>query len=67
MTNFSGRVAVITGAAKGIGRAMAQQFAQRSAKVAILDIDTEAAAQVAQTIQQHGGDALSLLDRKSVV
>jgi 3-oxoacyl-[acyl-carrier protein] reductase len=60
MTNFSGRVAVITGAAKGIGRAMAQQFAQRSAKVAILDIDTEAAAQVAQTIQQHGGDALSL-------
>ena len=39
MTNFSGRVAVITGAAKGIGRAMAQQFAQRGAKVAILDID----------------------------
>jgi 3-oxoacyl-[acyl-carrier protein] reductase len=60
MTNFSGRVAVITGAAKGIGRAMAQQFAQRGARVAILDIDTEAAAQVAQTIQQHGGDALSL-------
>ena len=40
MTNFSGRVAVITGAAKGIGRAMAQQFAQRGAKVAVLDIDT---------------------------
>ena len=60
MTDFSGRVAVITGAAKGIGRAMAQQFAQRGARVALLDVDTEAAAHAAQTIQQHGGDALSL-------
>ena len=60
MTNFSGRVAVITGAAKGIGRAMAQQFARRGAKVALLDVDTEAAARAAQAIQHHGGDALPL-------
>ncbi len=60
MTDFSGRVAVITGAAKGIGRAMAEQFARRGAQVALLDVDTEAAAQVAQAIQQQGGEALSL-------
>jgi 3-oxoacyl-[acyl-carrier protein] reductase len=60
MNNFSGRVAVITGAAKGIGRAMAQQFARRGAKVALLDVDTEAAARAAQAIQQQGGDALPL-------
>ncbi|BCW96533.1 MAG: 3-oxoacyl-ACP reductase FabG [Fimbriimonadales bacterium] len=60
MTDFSGRVAVITGAAKGIGRAMAEQFARRGAQVALLDVDTEAAAQVAQAIQHQGGEALSL-------
>jgi len=60
MANFTGRVIVITGAAKGIGRAMAQQFALRGGKAVLLDIDTEAAEQAAQTIQQHGGDALPL-------
>ncbi|CUU38320.1 MAG: 3-oxoacyl-ACP reductase FabG [Armatimonadetes bacterium] len=60
MTNFSGRVAVITGAAKGIGRAMAEQFAQRGAKVALLDVDTHASLQAADAIRQRGGEALAL-------
>ncbi|CUU01054.1 3-oxoacyl-[acyl-carrier protein] reductase [Armatimonadetes bacterium GBS] len=60
MTNFSGRVAVITGAAKGIGRAMAEQFAQRGAKVALLDVDIHASLQAADAIRQRGGEALAL-------
>ena len=42
---LSGKVAVVTGAARGIGRAMALRLAQMGADVAVLDIDLNAAAQ----------------------
>jgi NAD(P)-dependent dehydrogenase (short-subunit alcohol dehydrogenase family) len=52
------RVAVITGAAsaRGIGKAMAQVFAEHGARVAILDLDAEAAAAAAKDIgpDHHG-------------
>ena len=53
------RVAVITGAAspRGIGKAMAQVFAEQGAQVAILDLNAEAAAAAANDI---GPDALGL-------
>jgi NAD(P)-dependent dehydrogenase (short-subunit alcohol dehydrogenase family) len=53
------RVAVITGAAsaRGIGKAMAQVFAEHGARVAILDLDAEAAAAAAKDI---GPDHLGL-------
>ncbi len=56
--DFSGKVAVVTGAANGIGRAAALAFAARGAKVVAVDRDGEGAARVAKTIQQQGGDAL---------
>jgi NAD(P)-dependent dehydrogenase (short-subunit alcohol dehydrogenase family) len=56
--DFSGKVAVITGAANGIGRAAALAFAAQGAKIVAVDRDAEGAARVAKTIQQQGGDAL---------
>src|SRR6516225_1090141 len=43
-------IAVVTGAASGIGRAIAKGYAQEGARVALLDIDAKAAADVASEI-----------------
>jgi NAD(P)-dependent dehydrogenase (short-subunit alcohol dehydrogenase family) len=56
--DFTGKVALITGGGNGIGRAAAMAFAQRGAKVVIVDRDGKAAEATAGSIQQQGGDAL---------
>jgi NAD(P)-dependent dehydrogenase (short-subunit alcohol dehydrogenase family) len=58
--DFSGQVAIVTGAANGIGRAAALAFAARGAKVVAVDRDAEGVARTAQTIQQQGGTALDV-------
>ena len=55
---LSGRVAVITGCALGIGRATARLFAEEGATVALGDVSHEAAETVAQEIVRRGGRAI---------
>jgi 3-oxoacyl-[acyl-carrier protein] reductase len=57
---LSGKVAVITGAGSGIGRAIALLFAKEGADVVILDVDLEAAEKVASEIKALGREAMAL-------
>jgi NAD(P)-dependent dehydrogenase (short-subunit alcohol dehydrogenase family) len=54
---FEGKVAIITGAASGIGRAAALRFAADGARVCVADVQGEKAAAVAAEIEQRGGQA----------
>lgn len=53
------KVTVITGAANGIGSAVAQRFAEAGAHVAVVDKDERSAAQVVDQILRRGGKAQS--------
>jgi len=54
MEYFHGKVAVVTGAAQGIGKAIAAGLARNGAKVALCDIQFEAAAKVAEYLVEQG-------------
>jgi len=55
--HLDGKLAVVTGGASGIGRAVAQRFASSGARVRVLDIDEDAAKTVASEIVSSGGNA----------
>jgi NAD(P)-dependent dehydrogenase (short-subunit alcohol dehydrogenase family) len=57
---FSGRVAVVTGGASGIGRATCLLLARRGARVAVVDLDREGGRAVAAEIQADDGEAVFL-------
>ena len=55
---FEGRVAIVTGAAMGIGKSCAEAFAQGGASVVLADIDGEVGAATTATITASGGKAI---------
>jgi meso-butanediol dehydrogenase / (S,S)-butanediol dehydrogenase / diacetyl reductase len=57
---LNGKVAIITGAGSGIGRASAEMFAREGASVVIAELHVDRAEQVARTINDAGGNALAL-------
>ena len=60
MNRLDGKVCVVTGAASGIGRRIAEVYAQAGGKVVIADLKLDAAEATAAEIRDAGGDALAV-------
>jgi len=61
MKEFKDRVAVVTGAASGIGRGMAERFAQEGMKVVLADVEEQALKQAEAEFREKGFDVLGVL------
>jgi 3-oxoacyl-[acyl-carrier protein] reductase len=72
MGRFDGRIAVVTGAARGIGLGIARRFADEGAGVAVLDLDEGQASEAASSLssegeaQSHVGIGCDVSDAESV-
>ncbi|NLC61052.1 MAG: 3-hydroxybutyrate dehydrogenase [Gammaproteobacteria bacterium] len=60
MNRLDGKVCLVTGAASGIGKRIAQVYAQAGGKVAIADLQLDAAETTAREIREAGGEAMAL-------
>ena len=60
MTRLKNKVAIVTGSAQGIGRAIVTRLASEGAKVAVADIDLEGAKRTAEEIKSAGGSAIAV-------
>ncbi|HKV22334.1 MAG TPA: SDR family NAD(P)-dependent oxidoreductase, partial [Mycobacterium sp.] len=70
MSRVQDKVAVVTGAGSGIGRALAVVLARRGARVAISDVNEEGLSQTSERVNALGGEAhtalLDVSDRDAV-
>lgn len=57
MNDIDGGVALVSGAASGIGRATAQRFAEEGASIVAVDIDVEGGEETVSQIESEGGEA----------
>jgi NAD(P)-dependent dehydrogenase (short-subunit alcohol dehydrogenase family) len=64
--DFSGKAILLTGAATGIGRAVALGFARRGAKVAIGDINEETSRETLELVTRAGGDVHCVLTHVAI-
>ena len=60
LLDFTGKVVLITGAAQGLGKLLAEEMALRGATLVLGDIKTEAVSDVANEINSRNGEAVSL-------
>ena len=60
MKLIEGKVAIVTGSGRGIGRAVAELFAQHGARVVVNDLNADVAEEAAEAIRKSGGDAVAV-------
>jgi 2-hydroxycyclohexanecarboxyl-CoA dehydrogenase len=60
ISRLKDKVAIVTGSAQGIGRAIVMRLASEGAKVAVADIDIEGATRTAEEIKKTGASALAV-------
>ncbi|HEU5426209.1 MAG TPA: SDR family NAD(P)-dependent oxidoreductase, partial [Actinocrinis sp.] len=60
MSRFEGKVAIVTGAAQGIGAAIARRLASEGARVAVVDLTADRAQGTADEIVKAGGAAIAV-------